>query len=346
MDEPNKPANETPSPGPAAEHQSNVPRPETPVAGNQPKSEVIKEIHHHHYESKHGIGLGRLLVGLVLVMVGLAYLGNSTGWFHINIDLWRLWPLLIVILGLSMLSRRGWVAWLIGAIVTLVVLGAVALALFSNTSFGNRDIVQKGIAIDKITGAEKATVSIDTGAGQLIITGGADRVVNGTFESNFADLATESTLSGTEQRVEISAKGKWSGFGNHRNDLDLKLMSDLPTELSIDSGASDMNLDLRTIMASRISIDTGASDLELHLGDRATLTNVKVKAGASSVAITVPTAVGVRLKLDAGVSSKDIDSDIKRVDDQNYQTDNYNTADKKIELDLDLGVASFELNQE
>ena len=346
MDETKPPVNEAPQPEPTAESRPDVPIPEPVVKDEPAKAEVIKEIHHHHYESKHSIGLGRMLIGLVFVLVGLAYLGNSTGWFNVNIDIWRLWPLLIVISGLSMLSRRGWVSWLIGSIMTVIVLGAVALVLFSNVSFGNADMVNKDIAIEKIVGAETATIAIDTGAGQLNIAGGSDRVVNGTFESNFADLQTSSTLISAEQQVNISAKGKWSGFGNRRNDLNLKLMSELPTDLSIDSGASDMNLDLRTIVANRISIDTGASDLELHLGDRATLTDVKVKAGASSVVITVPTAVGVRLKIDAGVSSKNIDSDIKRVDDQNYQTENFTDAAKKIELDLDLGVASFELKQE
>jgi hypothetical protein len=86
MDEPKQSANEAPTPEPQVPPEPTVPKPEASVKTEPPKVEVIKEIHHHHYESKHGIGLGRLLIGLVFVLVGLAYLGNSTGWFNINID--------------------------------------------------------------------------------------------------------------------------------------------------------------------------------------------------------------------------------------------------------------------
>jgi hypothetical protein len=310
------------------------------------KTEVVKEVHHHHYEKSRGLGLGRLLFGLVLVLIGLAYLGNSTGWFNVNFDFWRLWPLIIVFMGLSMLSRRGWISWLIGSIVTLVVLGAVALVIFSHSSVGTREMVKQDIAIEKMAGTESAMVSVSTSAGNLDIAGGVDRVVSGTFESNFAELKTDSTQSGTTQRVDLSVTGSWTGFGNHSNNLNLNLMPNLPTELTIKSGATDMDLDLRTIVANKVNIDTGASDLDLRLGEQAMNAEVIIKAGASSVKITVPASVAVKLKIDAGVSSKNIDSDIKKVDDNTYQTDGYNETLKKINLDLDLGAASLELKQE
>jgi hypothetical protein len=96
--------------------------------------ELTREIHHHHYhEHHHGFNLGRFLLGFVIVVVGLVYLAKTTGWINLNINFdWaNLWPLLIIFIGLSLISFRGWVGAIIGILVTLIVLGIVALLVFN-----------------------------------------------------------------------------------------------------------------------------------------------------------------------------------------------------------------------
>lgn len=49
---------------------------------------------------------GGSLWGLVLILVGLAFLGDNLGWF--SFDVWEvLWPTVIIIIGLQLLLRRG-----------------------------------------------------------------------------------------------------------------------------------------------------------------------------------------------------------------------------------------------
>jgi hypothetical protein len=96
--------------------------------------ELTREIHHHHYhEHHHGFNLGRFLLGLVIVVVGLGYLAKTTGWINLNINFdWaNLWPLLIIFIGLSLISFRGWVGAIIGILATLIVLAVVALLVFN-----------------------------------------------------------------------------------------------------------------------------------------------------------------------------------------------------------------------
>lgn len=48
---------------------------------------------------------GNLLSGLIIVVIGVLLLGNSMGWWDWSVvsSLWRLWPLLLIVMGIQML---------------------------------------------------------------------------------------------------------------------------------------------------------------------------------------------------------------------------------------------------
>jgi len=71
-----------------------------------------KKGHHTHEggEKKPHLQFGRFFTGLILVFVGLVFLGQNIGWFNVaHIDLLLLWPIVIIFLGLSILTvRKRW----------------------------------------------------------------------------------------------------------------------------------------------------------------------------------------------------------------------------------------------
>lgn len=76
-----------------------------------------------------GRGFGRWFLGLLLVLVGLLYLAKNTGLlpWDINISWGQLWPLLIIIIGLSMINRRSRVSIFFGVVIAAI---AILLTLF------------------------------------------------------------------------------------------------------------------------------------------------------------------------------------------------------------------------
>lgn len=329
-----QPETSTENSAPNSQTSSEPIRPET--------KEVVREVHHHHYETKRGPNFGRFMAGGLLIIVGLVYLASSLGWIEFNVEIWQLWPLLIIFVGLSLLARHGWVSWLVGVLITLLILGGIAWVVFGQAGL-TQSLTSEPIAIERSSEAQSAVIDISTGAGTLKISGGADQLVTGKLESNFAKLSQSSSVSDSAQRISLSAKGSWSGFGVKRiNNLDLKLDSNTPILLNVDSGASDMELDLSQIEAQSVTIDTGASKLDLTLGDQVAQSRVTVKAGVSSVDISLPKTVGAKLTIDAGLSSKNL-SDFNQKDNQTYESASYASADKKIDIDLDLGVSSLDV---
>lgn len=47
----------------------------------------------------------KVFLGIILIIVGLSLLGNNLGFFAFHY-IWRLWPIVIIIIGISMLSKK------------------------------------------------------------------------------------------------------------------------------------------------------------------------------------------------------------------------------------------------
>jgi len=327
--------------------QSEEQKTETKSMGPETKTEApIREIHHHHYhEKRSGFSFGRLLVGIVVIFIGLAFLGHNLGWFTVNFDWWNFWPIIIIILGLSFLTGRGWLSGLVGIVVTLIVIGLISLLIFGNvgSNLANKAVTKEDISITKEANAASAAVNIKYGAGNINISGGSNVLVSGTHESNFQELVKTSEVEDNVQKISLKTEGSWRNFGRHVNDLNLNINNDTLTKLSIDTGAVDASFDLSEIMAESVDLNTGASSLKIVMGDKVDKSSLNIKAGASSIDITLPQTAGARLNLSSGLTSKNL-TNFKQVDSSHYETENYQTATKKIDMDFDLGATSLKID--
>lgn len=285
-----------------------------------------------------------MFIGIIVIALGLYFLGKQAGWFPEDVDLnWNwIWPLFIIAFGVSLLSRRSAFGWLLTTVMVIGVLGFLAAAAFG--AFGKAGPLQTDtVSITKQADMQALALDVDTGAGKLFIRGGSDKLVTGTHTHRGMQLNQSNTLDNGTQRVSFTTDKDWGWIGRHRNDLELLLASDTPTTLTVDSGALDMEFDLSAVKVTDIDIDTGASDLSLTLGDIVEKLKVKVGAGASSIDVSLPKSVGARLTWDAGASSKNL-PDFNKIDDRTYETSNYASASKKIDLDFDLGAASLDVS--
>lgn len=320
-------------------HQEGRATEPTPAA---PK-ETVREIHHHHYPEKGRFHFGRIVIGLIIIFIGVVYLAQANGWagVDVNLDWGKLWPLIIIFVGLSMLGGRGWMSGTIGIIVTIAILAIAALLIFTPA---DRTTTTDTITVAKDAAATSAVVNVKAGAGTLDVTGGATDLVNGTRATNVANktYTDTSTADGIQTVTVREENANWTVVGRHTNTLDLRLNESLPTKLNLDTGAMSMDLDLTSINAEEVNVNTGASSMNLTLGDIATLAKVSIDAGASSFDLSLPSTVGAKIHVDAGLSSKDFPN-FNKIDDSNYETTGYASAEKKIDIDLDMGVSSINI---
>lgn len=287
----------------------------------------------------------RLAIGIIIILIGLQFLAANLGWsWAWSINFWQLWPIFIILIGLSMLSRGGRMHAGLGWLIALVLIGgAITYGVLNpvKTEVENQDI-----ALAQRDGATAADVSIDMGAAKVTVGGGSDQLVTGTFSSNITSLQTSDSLSNDTQEVSFTAqdRGHFWFFGGLKNELDLNLTDDLPMSLTVDSGAADLNFDLSTLMLQRLDIDSGASTLDLTLGDKLDATEVNIDSGAASLTIDVPETVGMKVYLDAGASSKHLPDSLQKTDDDTYETKDFNKAEKQITLTISAGASTITIN--
>lgn len=89
------------------------------------------------------INLTRIFAGLMLMLIGLAWLFESLNLLNINFDFSKLWPLLIILLGLAILSKNSTVSNVIGLLVIVIVLAIVLFAIFNSQPVQNEPEVNK-----------------------------------------------------------------------------------------------------------------------------------------------------------------------------------------------------------
>lgn len=151
--------------------------------------------------TKHKLNFGRFFLGTVLVFVGLVYLGENLELFNIvSVNILELWPLFLIILGLSVLFSRGRLGKL-AAVVTIILTITIGLGI----ALGGVGIVNQlsGNVIE-----EKRDVAFFTdisliGAGRLIIEQGAEQSLIVRADENIIENVRTEVSEG-ELKLEVN----------------------------------------------------------------------------------------------------------------------------------------------
>ncbi|MFA5873383.1 MAG: DUF5668 domain-containing protein [Anaerolineales bacterium] len=248
-----------------------------------------------------------VLAGLLLLRQMGVIVGDIFGYF---------WPLLIIAFGV----------WLI-------------VGFFAR----NQPVEGEQVSIP-LEGAASAYVKLDHGAGRLTLRSGAGsgEIVNGTFGNG---LSYKSHVEGGRMEVKLrTSQQAWAWWPGESLDWDIRLNRDIPLSLKIDSGASASILDLSDLKVTDLDIDTGASSTELTLPANAGNTHVDIDTGASSLKVSIPSGVAASIRVKSGIASVNVNPRFPRLDGGLYQSTDYSTAANRVDMTIDAGVGSIEVN--
>ena len=248
-----------------------------------------------------------ILAGLLLLKQMGVIVGDIFGYF---------WPLLIIAFGV----------WLI-------------VGFFAR----NQPVEGEQVSIP-LEGATSAYVKLDHGAGRLTLRSGAGsgEIVNGTFGNG---LSYKSHVEGGRMEVKLrTSQQAWAWWPGESLDWDIRLNRDIPLSLKIDSGASASILDLSDLKVTDLDIDTGASSTELTLPANAGNTHVDIDTGASSLKVSIPSGVAASIRVKSGIASVNVNPRFTRLEGSLYQSTDYSTAANRVDMTIDAGVGSIEVN--
>ncbi len=297
--------------------------------------------HHTH------LNISGLFWGLLLIIVGGLIIAANLGYVELNWgDVIKLWPLMIVAAGASILAVKHIVWKIISLILVFASLALIVWALLGGlpTSYGN--IQRSDIKISKQTaGISKAVVKVIGGAGNLVIdSDNQSDIVRSVMNSNVAKVIYGDVVDGSTETVTLTMdtpkSNNWFKFGSIKNDWNVTLNQLIPISLHVDAGAVNSNIDISKTRVTSAVINLGVSSLDLKLGSLEKELSVDLKSGVSSIKIRVPESSGVAVNVESGLGSDNL-VDFTKISENVYETDNYDTSSNKINITAKTGVSSL-----
>jgi len=308
--------------------------------------------------------LDRIMWGIVLLFIGGVLLLENFDIidFHWG-NIWRFWPIFLIIAGVNILFSRN--KSQVGGIISIAVLVVMLGILFykGQEAPGHRNWVGDRIRdntdrkdheqsdlldfshpyIDSLSG--KTMLNISGGATSYELKGNTDSLFTARVErktGNFS-LQTIENEGTTTLNFKMEGKSKWN-MGDGGNDVDFRLNNRPEWEIHMNMGAGEVDFDLSSYKVRSFNFDGGAASLDIKLGDLLPVTDVNVKTGVAEVKIKIPESTGCRIKTKTGLSSKDF-TGFTKLADGSFETPNYQASAKKIFINLDGGLSSFEVKR-
>lgn len=286
-------------------------------------------------------GLLLVFAGTILFLFNLGYISGK-----MVIYLLRWWPVLLIITGICLLWK--------GKIPHLLGLG-IGIVLFSVTVLF---FLLQRATLPEVTGKELLQINRGDYPGlsavrlETTFNGGELYINPGTrtdqwLEADITGFPVTTVEKRTGSRLDLEIKQvetgkKFPRFENN-NVWTLQLYPDLPWDLFIKAGAVKSRLDLTGIKLNRLNLASGAGNIEIVLGDNGADVPINIEAGASNITVHVPKNAGIQVRLRGALTHTNLPELGWLFGDKKYKTANYDEAEQRFNLDLDLAVGRFHL---
>lgn len=301
----------------------------------------------------------RGVVSIGLIILGILFLGSNFNlWTSRDIEtILSFWPLFLILVGLYLIVRRTKEALLVMIIALLAAAGFVYYAGFQNglpRPFRGQeqrrdeddDVRESKITADLDPSTERVEAEINTGAINFDIKDGTEKLIDGELQSGFLEPDLSSSFEGdlTKLKLDTVSFRRRFFFRDFNNRLSLKFNNELPLALKINTGASDLDFDLSGLRISDFLLKAGASDIDVTVGEEVVPdAKVAFEVGVSDIKVRVPKALGVKIVSESGLTSERFPSFVSK--DDAFYSEGYDTAQKKIEIQLRAGASAIEVER-
>jgi hypothetical protein len=194
--------------------------------------------------------------------------------------------------------------------------------------------------------AQSARAQLKMGAGELNVTGGADKLMEADFSYNVAEWKPKVDYNVSDKKGELVVKQGSSEdaslSGKARNEWDISLNDEVPTDLVVKMGAGESDLDLDSLTLTGLDLQMGAGKTTVDLtGDYAQDFDASIEGGVGEATVLLPSEVGVKAKAEGGLGKINAEG-LKKVGDS-YVNDAYGESDTNISVDVKGGVGEINL---
>jgi hypothetical protein len=331
--------------------------------------------------SEHNTEKKDIVFAIFLIFIGGVFLLNTTG--IIGWGVWqyilRFWPVFLILGGVRLILGESLITNIILSVFALILF--ILVGIYSYTSYSSKTIpfvpsrinefifenpdwlenrsgeeIEEDLIVksEEYEGIESRVLNIDIGASEFFLDdeGKDDEYISlssiytkGYIEPSFESEAKDKELTMTFKTIAPQTFGFW---GSNSTEFDLSLgNTDLATDINIVLGAGKGEIDLNSLSIGKLNTEVGAGKLSITLDEEAIPTDLSIDLGAGSMVLNIPEEVGYSLSYDLGVgeiieNGNEIATFLGKNSD--FDSENYESAEKKITIVARVGVGSLEIN--
>jgi len=314
--------------------------------------------------------------GMILIIIGVIALCAIFFDFHI---IWsqmlKLWPLLLIIIGVTVIPINRWIRT--GIVVILLIVGLIGyhsmtknhyektntrMEIFDNDDWDfieesiekQEDAVEIHDTVDdylqefsepyrnSVTSAE---VEVDYGAGSLKLGAPTSNLI---FVSNSSKVIRQGfnvRYDGTnEAEIRITSEGKTDNVKTHDNKFVMSLNTKPVWKFDFGLGACDVDFDFSDYKVSEIDFEGGVCNVDMKIGSLYENTKIDIETGVSDITIRIPESAGCRIECESALSNKSFEG-FKKIGGGTYETSNYGSVRQNIVIDLSCALSNVSIRR-
>ena len=283
---------------------------------------------------------------VILIGAGIIFLMTNLGMLNWTIweTLFRLWPVLLIAIGLDILiGRRSMLGSLLIVVLLFGVLGAAILVSASGTPLSGQALTSETVS-QPLDGATRADVEISPGVAELRIDAASESadLVQGTVAFGRGERITaDHSKSGDTMHFTLHNDGVpsiwWPGAGSWHNKIwDLKLSRDVPIQLKLNGGVGQSTVDLSHLKVTQLDVNTGVGQSTITL-PRMGQVEATIDAGVGEVTVIIPAGMPARIRVSGGLGQTDVNGNFQRNGDE-YVSPGYDSATDRVNLQISGGI--------
>ncbi len=307
-----------------------------------------------------------LFWGIILIAVGLLFILANFGVIHFNwFSFWRLWPVILILWGISVLPMRDlfkFISLIAVVLITFLVINRLpdTKPWFWKWHHDGSNFHFDFDEDDNDTTAyyhkdQNLTVPFDSLStkGKLILEAAAGNFKIDSSTSDYLSFSktgdignyelTTDNRTGTKE-VSLKMQDGTTHRKMNTNQVNIRLNEKPSWNLDLDIGAAAMTMDLSKYKIDTVEIDAGAASVEMTLGKLNPKTVVTVSAGASSFTLRVPKEAGCQVRSESFLVSKDFEGFVKKAD-RTYETPNWYSGKSRIYITVETAISSIKIER-
>ncbi len=196
--------------------------------------------------------------------------------------------------------------------------------------------------------ADLVDVTVAMSAGELRMSGGAAKLMEGKFTFSGGNLEPDVQFedSSFRGRLSVRNKSRTTTMGNRsRNLWEMKLADDVRMDLNVTLGAGESKLDLGTLTLRSAKVQIGAGKVDVDLrGPKKTNCDIEIRGGVGEATVLVPNDVGVVAEARGGIGEVQVRG--LRSEGGKWINDKYGKSAVTIRLDVKGGIGQINIRAE